>query len=107
MLRAPADAGDGHAAAYLGRLLAERGDVEGLHARTDAGDDHAAGWLSDLLEKRRDLDGAERVLRVRPDACDGYAAGRLADPLATFLRHDGCMSTTQANRAEAQLRAGV
>ena len=75
MLRAAADAGDGHAAVRLAELLAERGDLDGLRARADAGDRHAAERLAELLAERGDLDG----LRARADAGDGDAAERLAD----------------------------
>jgi hypothetical protein len=59
-------------------LLAERGDLDGLHARADAGDQNAALRLADLLAERRDLDG----LRDRIDAGDRHAARRLAGLLA-------------------------
>ena len=69
--RARADAGDGHAAARLADLLAERGDLDGLRARADAGDGHAARRLADLLAERGDLDGAAQICAPGPTPATG------------------------------------
>ena len=63
-----ADNGDGHAAGELARLLARRGDLDGLRARADVGDWSAARRLTELLRERGDLDGAEQLLRAQADA---------------------------------------
>ena len=125
-LRARADAGDGHAAARLADLLAERGDLDGLRARADAGDGHAAVRLAGLLAERGDLDGAARPgrrrrrgtppcgwpscwpsaatwteLRARADAGDGHAAERLADLLAERGDLDGLRARADAGDGDA------
>ena len=106
LYRLAADAGDEHAAAGLSRLLAERNDLDELHARAGAGDRFAAirlagrlgagavladlraradtgGWtaavlLAGLLAARGHL--AE--LRARADTGDQFAAKELAGLLA-------------------------
>jgi hypothetical protein len=78
LYRYAADAGDEYAAMRLGRLLADRGDLDELRARADTGDEHAAGQLAG----RGDLDEAVQILRARADAGDWNAADRLADLLA-------------------------
>jgi hypothetical protein len=81
-LRARADSGDTNAASRLADLLVRRDDLDGLRARADAGDRYAAAGLAGLLADRGDLDGAEQILRARVDTGDVLAASRLADLLA-------------------------
>ena len=52
ILRARANAGDGNAARRLAKLLAGRGDMDGLRARADAGDRDAGRKLPGLLTKQ-------------------------------------------------------
>ena len=92
-----ADGGDADAAERLSDLLAERGDVDGLHARTDAGDGYAAWRLARLLEERGDLDG----LRARADAGDADAAERLARLLAGRGDLEGLRARADAGDADA------
>jgi hypothetical protein len=61
---------------WLAKLLADRGDLDGLRARADAGDGPATSQLARLLVERGDLDGAKQVLRARADADDEDAALR-------------------------------
>ena len=100
VLRARADAGDGYAAAGLSpRLLAERGDLDGLRARADAGDGYAAGLLAELLARRGDLD----ELRARADAGDGTPprAGRAAGRARRPGRRAGLRSRADAGDGDA------
>ena len=96
-LRARARARDGYAAVLLAGLLRERGDLDGLRARARAGDKYAAGRLADLLEERGDLDG----LRARARAGDKYAAGRLALLLAKRGDLDGLRARARAGDGDA------
>ena len=43
---------DVYAALHLAKLLARRGDLDGLRTRANAGDKYAAAHLSGLLAKR-------------------------------------------------------
>jgi hypothetical protein len=74
LYRHAADAGHGLAASELAKLLAKRGDLDGLRARADTGDEYAASELAKLLAKRGDLDG----LRALADSGHGMAALQLA-----------------------------
>jgi hypothetical protein len=76
-LRERADAGDLIAAVGWVEVLAGRGDVEGLRERADAGDLTAALGLAEVLAGRGDVEG----LRERADAGDQFAAHRLAEVL--------------------------
>lgn len=60
VLRGAADAGDQSAAMQLARLLAERGDLDELHARINADDLLAAERLADLLAAREFVTGRAR-----------------------------------------------
>ena len=82
LYRHAADAGDDSAAWRLARLLAQRGDLDGLRARADADDENAVLQLAELLAQRGDLDGAVQLLRARADAGDHSAASRLTELLA-------------------------
>ena len=85
--------GDGEAAVWLARLLAERGDLDELRARAYSGDGEAAVWLAGLLAERGDPDEAEQILRGAADAGDMYAAERLATLLAERGDPDGAEQT--------------
>ena len=78
ILRARADAGDEDAAWRLARLLAQRGDLDGLRALANADEWYVIRELADLQARRGDLDG----LRAQANAGNGYAAGQLARLLA-------------------------
>lgn len=84
------------AAEQLARLLAGRGDLDGVRARARAGDADAAFVLADVLAKRGDLEGAEQVLRAREDAGDRLAAERIADLLAQRGDIDGLRARAEA-----------
>jgi hypothetical protein len=56
-----ADAGDDHAAGRLARLLADRGDLDGLRALAAAGDADAAGRLAVVLIREGWGEEAERL----------------------------------------------
>ena len=78
LYRHAADAGDGSAASRLARLLAQRGDLDGLRSLANADEWYVIRELADLLARRGDLDG----LRAQANAGNGYAAGQLARLLA-------------------------
>jgi hypothetical protein len=65
------------AAWQLARLLAQRGDLDGLRARADAGDGLAAPALAGLLADRGDPDEAGQIERARAVAGDEAAARAL------------------------------
>jgi Tetratricopeptide repeat len=69
ILRAQVNVGDWHAAVRLARVLADRGDLEGMRALVDAGDWHAAWRLANLLAKQGRGEEAERLRRfgLNPD----------------------------------------
>ena len=96
-LRALADADQWIAAELLADLLAERGDLDGLRARADAGDWVATGRLAGLLAERGDLDG----LRARADGGDTAAAERLAGLLAERGDLDGLRARADAGDTAA------
>jgi hypothetical protein len=77
-LRARADAGDSRAAAALAYTLAGRGDEEGVRALAEAGDWFAIGSLADLLARRGDEEG----LRAEAEAGNWSAVRPLTDLLA-------------------------
>jgi predicted negative regulator of RcsB-dependent stress response len=91
-LRARADAGDENAAERLVHLLFERGDLDGLRIMADTGDEDATLQLAVLLADRGDLDG----LRARADAGDAWAALKLADLLADRGDIDGALQILRA-----------
>ena len=111
ILRARADAGDEDATWRLARLLARRGDLDGLRALANADERYVIRELvirelADLLARRGDLDGlralanagdryavwllakcgdldkAEQIVRARANAGDEDAARQLAELLA-------------------------
>lgn len=53
-----ADSGDRLAQIKLARILAEKGDIEGLTARADRGDEHAQERLVQVLIERGDVEGS-------------------------------------------------
>ena len=81
LYRHAADAGDGSAASRLARLLARRGDLDGLRSLANADEWCVIRELADLLARRGDLDEAEQILRARADAGDWRTEGPLADLL--------------------------
>jgi hypothetical protein len=85
----------------LARLLARRGDLDGLRARADAGDEEAPLELARLLEWRGDLDGAKRILRARADAGDQPAAHLLAELLGSRGDLDELRARADAGDKEA------
>jgi hypothetical protein len=102
-LRARADAGDGYATSQLTGLLADRGDMDGLCTIANAGHKYAASRLADLLADRGDLDGAVQILRTLADpAWD--AARRLADLLARRGDVDGLRARADAGDEYAASR---
>ena len=82
ILRRHAENGVESAAVRLARLLAERGDLDGLRARAKVGDTMATRLLARLLANVGELDEAIRVLRVPASKGDSFAARRLAELLA-------------------------
>ena len=97
--RLAADAGDRHAAWRLAKLLAGRGDLDGLRARADAGDRHAAERLAHLLAEKGDLDGAAQILLALADT-DDEDAEDAAKELAGLLARRGDLDGLRA-RADA------
>ena len=92
-----AAAGDRYAAGHPARLLAERGDLDGLRALADAGDGDAAGHLARLLAERGDLGQAEQIWRARANVGDGNV-----ERLAEVLTRQG-----RGEEAERLLRFGL
>jgi hypothetical protein len=79
--------GDIGAQPDLASLLAIRADLDGLRARADAGDGDAAEWLARLLAERGDLDEALQILRARAAVGHGHAR-RLAELLTRHGREE-------------------
>jgi drug/metabolite transporter (DMT)-like permease len=108
-LRAPADAGDEHAAFQLAGQLKARGDLDGaeqiLRARAHDGDRYAARELAGLLEDRGDLDEAEQILRDRAHAGERYATLELAGLLARRGDPDGAAQILRARAHPADQQA--
>jgi hypothetical protein len=95
-LRSRADQGDSWAERRLVELLAQRGDVEGVRSRADQGDSWAERRLVELLAQRGDVEG----VRSRADQGDSSARNKLielsASRLARLLAHRGDIDGLQA-----------
>ena len=97
-----ANVGDRYAAGQLAKLLARRGDLDGLRALADDGNRYAAVRLAGLLADRGDLDGAEQVLRARANAGDEDIVEQRAGLLAHLLVKQG-----RSEEAERLRRFGL